>query len=275
MRGDMTAKGRFSTSPLVETRDLTIQFGGLTAVNEVSFEMGPGEVIGLIGPNGSGKTTFFNLITGIYRPTSGNILFRGERINGLPPFRITRRGIARTFQNNRLFWNLSVLDNVIIGMHHRQKSQWYDAIFRHRFSTKELGEAARMGLGLLRYFSQELADDCYKKANELPQAHRRRLEICRALAANPVLLLLDEPSAGMDPEETSNLMRDIRKIQEKESDIGIVVIEHDMTVIENIADRVVVFNYGRKIAEGSFAEVASNQEVLEAYLGEAEQNAEA
>lgn len=262
-------------SSLLETTDLTIQFGGLMAVSEVSFHIAQGDVIGLIGPNGSGKTTFFNLITGIYRPTSGSILFQGKSIMGFPPFEIARKGIARTFQNNRLFSNLSVLDNVIIGMHHKQKSQWYDAIFRSGLSKRELSESAHWALELLGYFSQELADDRYKKASELPQAHRRRLEICRALAADPILLLLDEPSAGMDPEETSSLMDDIRKIQKKKSDIGIIIIEHDMTVIENVADRVVVFNYGQKIAEGSFAEIASNSEVLEAYLGETERHAEA
>ncbi len=191
--------------PLLETNDLTIQFGGLTAVSAVDFRVAQGEVIGLIGPNGSGKTTFFNLITGIYRPTSGDILFQRESIVGIPAFRIARRGIARTFQNSRLFSNLSVLDNVIIGMHHKQNSQWYDAIFRNRFAKKELKEAAQTAMDLLGYFSEDLVEDCYKKAEDLPQAHRRRLEICRAIASDPILLLLDEPSAGMDPEETSYL----------------------------------------------------------------------
>jgi len=260
---------------LLETRDLTINFGGLTAVDRVSFEMAPGEVVGLIGPNGSGKTTFFNLLTGIYRPTAGEILFLGESTLGFPAFQLARRGIARTFQNNRLFANLSVLDNVIIGMHHKQKSQWYHAVFRNRFAREELREAARRAIELLGFFSRELVDSCYKKAGDLPQAHRRRLEICRALAADPLLLLLDEPSAGMDPEETSDLMEDIRKIQQKKSRIGIIIIEHDMTVIKGVADRVVVFNYGRKIAEGPFAEIAANPEVLEAYLGQKDRNAQA
>jgi len=261
--------------PLLETQNLTIQFGGLTAINEVAFHMAQGEVIGLIGPNGSGKTTFFNLITGIYRPTSGSILFKGESLIGIPSFQIALRGIARTFQNSRLFSNLSVLDNVIIGMHHKQKSQWYDAIFRNHFARKELNEAAERAMELLGYFSRELADDCYKKAGDLPQAHRRRLEICRALAADPTLLLLDEPSAGMDPEETSSLMDDIRKIQEMMSQIGMIIIEHDMTVIEKVADRVAVFNYGQKIAEGSFKQIAETPDVLEAYLGETDRHAEA
>jgi branched-chain amino acid transport system ATP-binding protein len=267
------AKGR--STVLLQTKNLTIQFGGLTAVSDVSFHMAQGEVVGLIGPNGSGKTTFFNLVTGIYRPTLGDIAFQGKSIIGLPPFEIVRKGIARTFQNNRLFSNLSVLDNVIIGMHHRQKSQWYDAIFRSHFSKRELKEAAHKARELLSYFSWELADDPYKKASELAQAHRRRLEICRALAADPVLLLLDEPSAGMDPGETSALMDDIRKIQMKRHDIGIIIIEHDMTVVENVAEWVVVFNYGQKIAEGPFAEITTNPEVLEAYLGESEKYAKA
>jgi branched-chain amino acid transport system ATP-binding protein len=262
-------------APLLETRDLTIQFGGLTALNTVSFHITEGEVVGLIGPNGSGKTTFFNLVTGIYRPTSGTVLFNGEPIAGIPPFHIVRKGIARTFQNNRLFSNLSVLDNVIIGMHHKQKTQWYDAIFRNRFSRKELHESAHRAMELLGYFSPGLADDCYKKAGELPQAYRRRLEICRALAADPFLLLLDEPSAGMDPGETANLMNDIRKIQKRTRNIGMIIIEHDMTVIETIADRVAVFNYGQKIAEGPFIEIAGNPEVLQAYLGETGRHAPA
>ena len=259
---------------LLETKELTIQFGGLTAVSKVKFQVDQGEIVGLIGPNGSGKTTFFNLITGIYRPTAGDILFQAENIAGTPAFRIARRGIARTFQNSRLFSNLSVIDNVIIGMHHRQQSQWYHAIFKNRFAKEELREGSHRATELLGHFSENLLEGRYKKPTELPQAERRRLEICRALASDPVLLLLDEPSAGMDQEETFNLMADIRKIQERKRDIGIIIIEHDMTVIENIADRVVVFNYGQKIAEGSFAQISERPEVLQAYLGEADKYAE-
>lgn len=255
---------------LLETQALTIRFGGLVAIDNLDAHTSRGEVLGLIGPNGSGKTTFLNLITGIYPPTKGDIRFQGESIVGMPPFQIVRKGIARTFQNNRLFSNLSVLDNVIIGMHHRQRSQWYHAIFNSRFARKELRDAAEQAMELLEYFSRELIEDRYKKAIELPQAHRRKLEICRALAADPQLLLLDEPAAGMDPEETLQLMDDIRKILERKPDIGIIIIEHDMSVIEKIADRVVVINYGQKIAEGSYASICEMPEVLEAYLGETE-----
>ena len=255
---------------LLETQALTIRFGGLVAINNLDAYISRGEVLGLIGPNGSGKTTFLNLITGIYLPTKGDIRFQGESIVGMPAFKIVRKGIARTFQNNRLFSNLSVLDNVIIGMHHRQRSQWYHAIFNSRFTRKELRDAAEYAMELLEYFSRELIEGRYKKAIELPLAHRRRLEICRALAADPQLLLLDEPAAGMDPEETLHLMDDIRKILERKPDIGIILIEHDMSVIEKIADRVVVINYGQKIAEGPYTSICETPEVLEAYLGETE-----
>jgi branched-chain amino acid transport system ATP-binding protein len=262
-------------SRLLETRDLTIQFGGLAAVNKVDFHIDPGEVVGLIGPNGSGKTTFFNLLTGIYKPTSGHIHYLGEKLVGLPAFKIAKRGIARTFQNNRLFLNLSVLDNVLIGMHPQQDSNWFDAIFRRGYIEKEFREGAEKSLALLEEFSPDLAENCYKRATDLPQADRRKVEICRALASDPRLLLLDEPSAGMSPEETEELMRDIRKVRDRTQEIGIIIIEHDMMVIREVAARVVVLNYGRKIAEGSFQEISRKEEVLEAYLGREETHAAA
>lgn len=254
-------------SHLIETNQLTIHFGGLAAVNEVDFHIDEGQVVGLIGPNGSGKTTFFNLLTGIYKPTGGLIWYRGENLVGLPAFKVAKKGIARTFQNNRLFLNLSVLDNVLIGMHPHQNTSWFDAIFRRRTVEKEIEQGVEKGFTLLRQFSEELAENCYKPAADLPQADRRKVEICRALASNPKLLLLDEPSAGMSPEETEELMGDIRKVREKMQGIGIVVIEHDMMVIKEVAERVMVLNYGRKIAEGTFQEISNNEEVLEAYLG--------
>ncbi len=257
-------------SNLLETKNLTIRFGGLVAIDGLNTYVKRGEVLGLIGPNGSGKTTYLNLITGIYPPSDGDMLFLDESIVGLSPFQIARKGMARTFQNNRLFSNLSVLDNVIIGMHHKQRSQWYDVIFRSRFARTELKEAAQKADQLLEFFSEELLEHRFKKAVELPLAHRRKLEICRALASDPVLLLLDEPAAGMDPEETGHLMGDIRRILEWKKDMGIIIIEHDMTVVKNIADRVLVIDYGQKIAEGSFFQVCEIPEVIEAYLGESE-----
>jgi branched-chain amino acid transport system ATP-binding protein len=260
---------------LLETKKLTIRFGGLAAVNEVDFTIDPGETVGLIGPNGSGKTTFFNLLTGIYKPTEGEIRYYGENLTGLPTFRIAKQGVARTFQNNRLFLNLSVLDNVLIGMHPHQDSTWFDAIFRRSYVEREVERGVERGLELLGQFSEELASNCYQRAGDLPQADRRKVEICRALASNPKLLLLDEPSAGMSPAETDELMEDIRKVRKKAGEIGIILIEHDMAVIREVAERVIVLNYGRKIAEGTFQEISNNELVLEAYLGREEKDAQA
>lgn len=253
--------------PLLETKGLTIRFGGLAAVSGVDFRIDEEEVVGLIGPNGSGKTTFFNLLTGIYKPTEGTIRYLGENLVGLSAFRIARKGIARTFQNNRLFLNLSVLDNVMIGMHAKQDSTWFDAVFRRSRVEREFAEGTEKAILLLSQFSEEMAAHCYQRAADLPQADRRRVEICRALASDPKLLLLDEPSAGMSPDETRRLMEDIRKVRERMKGIGIIVIEHDMRVIQEVAERVVVLNYGRKIAEGTFREISQEKEVLEAYLG--------
>ncbi len=258
---------------LLETEKLTIRFGGLAAVNEVDFTLDFGETVGLIGPNGSGKTTFFNLLTGIYKPTEGKIRYDGKDLVGLPTFKIAQQGIARTFQNNRLFLNLSVLDNVLIGMHPQQDSTWFDAIFRRHYVEKEIEKGVEKGLALLSQFSEELASNCYQRAGDLPQADRRKVEICRALASNPKLLLLDEPSAGMSPKETEELMEDIRKVRQKAEKIGMIIIEHDMAVIREVAERVVVLNYGRKIAEGTFQEISNNELVLEAYLGREEKDA--
>lgn len=255
---------------LLETKGLTIRFGGLVAVRDLNSHVAKGEVLGLIGPNGSGKTTYLNLITGIYPPTRGEITFMGESIAGLAPFQLVHKGIARTFQNSRLFSNLSVLDNIIIGMHHKQRTQWYDAIFRNRLARQELRDSAGRAMDLLEHFGKELIDERFKKAIELPQAYRRKLEICRALASDPLLLLLDEPAAGMDQEETFVLMEDIRRILDWKRDLGIIIVEHDMMVIKNIAERVLVINYGEKIAEGTFDHVCRNPEVVTAYLGESE-----
>lgn len=252
---------------LLITKGLTIHFGGLVAVDHVDIEVKRNTIMGLIGPNGSGKTTIFNMITGLYTPTSGEIIFNGESLIGKPAHEIARKGIARTFQTSRLCLDLSVLDNVFIGMHSRQKQNLFSAVFNRKLVAEEIGEAREKAFFLLNTFNPELVKRAGEPAGRLPQIDRRRVEICRAMAADPRLLLLDEPSAGMTPEEIEELMADIRKVQQASTDITIVIVEHVMSVIRSITEHVVVLNFGRKIAEGSFHEVASRQEVLEAYLG--------
>lgn len=259
-----------SAVALLETRNLTMSFGGLTALDKVDIRVHAGETLGLIGPNGAGKSTFFNVVTGIYAPSDGQVLFRGEDLGGLKPHQVVRRGIARTFQSNRLFWQLSIMDNVLIGMHLRQSCTLADVIMRYGHTRAELNECAREAIDILNHFSPELAAQHRRPVLDLPQGDRRRVEICRALASRPTLLLLDEPSAGMSPEETDKLMEDIATVRRKFSGITIVVIEHDMGVVERVADRVVVFNFGRKLTEGVFAEIARDPAVIEAYLGEDE-----
>jgi len=259
---------------LLQTQNLTIYFGGLCAVNSLNFEIRSGEIRGLIGPNGSGKSTFFNIISGIYKPQEGEVWFNGDNITRNRAYEITRKGMARTFQNNRLFWQLSILDNVILGMYSNQQARLLDVLLRYGKVKKELKNCAEKAVEILRHFSPELSKFHSRSVSDLSQGDRRRVEICRALASDPKLLLLDEPSAGMSPEETEKLMDDIAKVKEKYPDLSIIIIEHDMMVIERIAQQVIVFNYGEKIAEGSYAEVVANPEVLEAYLGEELEDAE-
>jgi branched-chain amino acid transport system ATP-binding protein len=254
---------------ILTTEKLTVRFGGLLAVNNVDVQIAKGESVGLIGPNGSGKTTFFNLITGIYKPSHGNVVFNGHPIMGLHSHEITRRGIARTFQNSRLFLDLSVLDNILIGMHSRQKTNWWRAVLQPGQSRRELLKGIEKTRDLFDFFHEKrLLENLRRKARELPQADKRRLEICRALASDPFLLLLDEPSAGMNPNETTELMEDIKRIRDQKKEITIVVVEHDMKVIRGLTERVIVFNYGSKIAEGPYEQISKNQDVISAYLGE-------
>lgn len=253
---------------ILRTEKISINFGGLVAVKEVDFSVKEGEIVGLIGPNGSGKTTFFNLITGIYKPTKGNIFFGEENIVGLPPHEITKKGIARTFQNTRLFWDLSALDNVLLGMHRWQSISWFNSMFRRNYTAQGLRKNVEEVFNLINDFvGKELVDRMYQKVRDLSQAEKKRVEICRALASRPKLLLLDEPSAGMNPEETVELMEDIKKIKKKSAKIDVIIIEHDMRVIKGITQNVVVFNYGEKIFEGTFEDASANKEVREAYLG--------
>lgn len=253
---------------LFRCEGLIKDFGGLRAVDCVDFEASEGEIVGLIGPNGAGKTTLFNLITGVYQPDGGRFTLRDEDLTGLMPHQIKKKGISRTFQQSRLVLGLSVYDNLFIGMLETFHSGFFDTLIRRsRFKT-ELAKAIEKADQLLSQFNEELVDKGFVPVSDISQIDRRRLEICRALATEPALLLLDEPSAGMTPEESIELMGDIRRVQEDYyRRLSIILVEHDMMVIEGITNRVVALNYGKRIAEGTFEEVSRNEELKEAYLG--------
>lgn len=266
------ASTRMSTQsyPLLDVSGLTMDFGGLRALNSVDLTVDPGEIVALIGPNGAGKTTFFNCITGIYNPTKGDIFISRDgktrrRINGMKPNKVTQQGMARTFQNIRLFPNMTVLENVIVGRHCRTHSGILGAVLRNRRTRQEEQESVDRSYELLEKVGlHHVADEV---AKNLPYGDQRRLEIARAMATDPFLLLLDEPAAGMNPQETASLGELVLRIREKEH-IAVLLIEHDMKVVMSLSDRIYVVEYGQGIATGTPQEVSKNPNVIKAYLGE-------
>ena len=252
---------------MLELKNVYKSFGGLQAITDLSLNLKQGEIVSLIGPNGAGKTTVFNLITGVYTPDSGEIDFEGRSLKGLKPSAIVDRGVARTFQNLRLFTNLTVLENVLIPQHHRLRSNWLSSVLRTPGYLRQEREAHEQALEKLAFFGPRLMSfRLHQSVEVLSYANRRRTEMARAMATGAKLLLLDEPSAGMNPKETREITRIIRRMRD-EGGYTILLVEHKMNLVKDISDRVVVLDYGRKLAEGSYHEVVNDPAVIEAYLG--------
>jgi branched-chain amino acid transport system ATP-binding protein len=255
-----------STAPLLHTEQLRKEFGGLVAVDNVTFDVPRASIVSLIGPNGAGKTTFFNMLTGVYKPTAGLVFFDGDDMTGRPPHAFTQRGIGRTFQNIRLFQNMTALENVLVGMHVRLKGNLFEAILRTPRVKREEREARVRARELLDFSGLRRKDD--ELGKNLSYGDQRRLEVARALATQPKLLLLDEPTAGMNPQETADFTAFVARLREEQG-LTVLLIEHDMRVVMGVSDRVTVLDYGEKIAEGTPQEIQKNERVIEAYLGTA------
>jgi branched-chain amino acid transport system ATP-binding protein len=253
--------------PLLELRNVAKHFGGLYALSGLDMQVNEGEIVSVIGPNGAGKSTMFNVVTGLYEPDDGNVLFKGQSVVGLAPNQITRLGIARTFQTVHLFPNMTVLENAMVGQHCRSRSGVFGAIVRPPRTKREEERIRERAKEALEFFGRRLAG--YRQdqpAFALSYANRRRLEMARAIATEPILISLDEPTAGMNPRETLELRDHIVRMRD-ERGLTVLLIEHDMRVVKGVSDRVIALDYGRKIAEGTYEEVANNPQVIEAYLG--------
>ena len=253
---------------ILEAKNLTMRFGGVTALDDLTMHVNEGEVLGLLGPNGSGKTTFFNVITGLYRASSGNVSFRGENITDATAQEVYLHAITRTFQRSRLSLPLTVFDNIAIGDNRRLNTGLIFNLFARDRFEKEYDRVVEQVSALLLTFNPKLAAKIFEPVASLPMIDRRRIEICRALISEPDLLLLDEPSAGMTHDETAEVMNDILQVRSKIKPFTIILIEHEMSLIQRMTERCIVLNYGKKIAEGTYEEIVSNREVQVAYLGQ-------
>jgi branched-chain amino acid transport system ATP-binding protein len=266
-QGEPTEETELSERPALRLNQLSLSFGGLAALTGLDLDVQDGEIVSMIGPNGAGKTTVFNVITGVYQPSSGDVQFRGWSIAGQPPHRIARLGIARTFQSLRLFLNMSVIENVMAATYGNTRATPVESVLRLPWAVREERRARALAEEVLSFFGQRLAGYRWDQpAYSLSYANRRRLEIARALATRPRVLLLDEPAAGMNPTETHEITELIGRLRD-ELGVAVCVIEHDMHVVAGCSDRVIALDHGVKIAEGSFDEVANDPAVVEAYMG--------